>query len=85
MEPEICPPWWPSLIWWLLHHHPHEPEPEPEWWKWLREPMEEILVALSTYAQAQTFAGAEHEELRKQVQTAAMERLNRGVEQLASR
>jgi hypothetical protein len=22
MEPDICPPYWPRLIWWLIHH-PH--------------------------------------------------------------
>jgi hypothetical protein len=28
MEPDICPPWWPNLLWWLLHH-PHGPGPDP--------------------------------------------------------
>ena len=22
MEPDLCPPYWPRLIWWLIHH-PH--------------------------------------------------------------
>jgi hypothetical protein len=22
MEPDTCPPYWPRLIWWLIHH-PH--------------------------------------------------------------
>lgn len=28
MEPDICPPHWPWLIWWLIHH-PHGPTPDP--------------------------------------------------------
>lgn len=28
MEPDLCPPWWPSIIWWLIHH-PHGPGPDP--------------------------------------------------------
>ena len=22
MEPDLCPPYWPRLVWWLIHH-PH--------------------------------------------------------------
>jgi hypothetical protein len=22
-EPDDCPPWWPSLVWWLIRHPPH--------------------------------------------------------------
>lgn len=25
---ELCPPWWPRMIWWLIHH-PHGPGDPP--------------------------------------------------------
>lgn len=25
----LCPPWWPSMIWWLIHHHGPGPDPGP--------------------------------------------------------
>ena len=28
MEPDICPSWWPRLLWWILHH-PRGPGPDP--------------------------------------------------------
>jgi len=28
MEPDICPPWWPNLLWSLLHHHGPGPGPD---------------------------------------------------------
>ncbi|MEP6493877.1 MAG: hypothetical protein ABJF01_14445 [bacterium] len=29
MEPiDICPPYWPFLLWWHIHH-PHGPGPDP--------------------------------------------------------
>lgn len=80
MDPELCPPWWPELLWWLLHH-PHGPEP-PEPGEWLKRPTEELLVGLATYVQAQTFL-AKQGELREQVAQAALERMNGAVEQLA--
>jgi hypothetical protein len=82
VEPELCPPWWPSLIWSLLHPHPHEPDPEEEWIKLVSGPMEEIFGALATYVQAHAFLGAKHEELRAQVQQAAVEQMSMAVEQL---
>jgi hypothetical protein len=30
MDPDICPPYWPELIWWLLHHHGPTPPPPPD-------------------------------------------------------
>jgi hypothetical protein len=83
MEPELCPPWWPSLIWWLLHHH--HPEPEPEWIRQVEGPIEEVLGALSIYVQAHAFLGAKQERLRDQVQHAALEQMKAAVQQLAER
>lgn len=28
MEPDLCPPYWPAIIWWILHH-PRKPGPDP--------------------------------------------------------
>ncbi len=81
MEPELCPPWWPSLLWWLIHHP--EPTPEEEWIKRVKDPTEEILGALAIYIQAHAFLGAKHEKLREQVQHAAVEQMSNAVEQLA--
>lgn len=78
MDPDICPPWWPGLLWWLLHH-PHHPEPPEEW---IKKPTEELLIGIATYVQAQAFFGKQG-ELREQVQQAALERMNGAVEQLA--
>lgn len=78
MDPDICPPWWPGLLWWLLHH-PHHPEPPEEW---IKRPTEELLIGIATYVQAQAFLGKQG-ELREQVQQAALERMNGAVEQLA--
>jgi len=27
MDIEICPPWWPNLLWYILHHRPGPPPP----------------------------------------------------------
>ncbi len=29
MEPDLCPPWWPAVLWWLIHHHGPGPDPGP--------------------------------------------------------
>ena len=90
MEPDLCPPWWPALLWSLIHR-PHgpfpepDPEPEPEWVKWVKDPTEEILKGLATLIQAHAFLGAKHEELRAQIQHAAVEQMTVAVEQLARR
>ena len=85
MDPELCPPWWPGLLWWLLHHHHHWPDPNPEeWLKELRRPVEEILVALTTYVEAQTMIGAKQEGLRGQMQEVALDQMNAAVEQLGA-
>jgi hypothetical protein len=87
MEPELCPPWWPELIWWLLHHHgnPPPPPPDEEWLKRIERPIEELMGSLAVFVQAQTFAGKGQEELREQMQRAALERMNSAVGQLAER
>ena len=83
MDPELCPPWWPSLIWWLLRHHPHLPEPPPEEWiKRVEGPIEEILVGLSTFVQAEAFVGRKQEKLRNQMQESALEQMNSAMGQL---
>jgi hypothetical protein len=82
MEPDICPPWWPDFLWWLLHHPP-KPTPEEEWLPKLREPVEAILTALTIYAQAQTSFGAKQEKLREQMQHAALQQMHESVERLA--
>lgn len=84
MEPELCPPWWPDLIWRLLHHHFPDPPPE-EWKKRVMGPAEEMLGALAIYVQAQAFFGAEQEKLRVQIQHAAVEQMSNAVKQLAQR
>lgn len=83
MEPELCPPWWPSLIWWLLHHHPRHPEPPEEWIKRVRDPLEEIMVGVATYVQAEAFFGAKQSELREQLQRGAIAQVMEAAKQLA--
>lgn len=83
MEPEICPPWWPDLLWWLLHYH-HHPEPPPEeWLRKLRDPVEEVLAGLTVYVQAQASFGAKQEQLRGQIQHAALQQMSGGMDRLA--
>lgn len=84
MEPELCPPWWPSLIWELLRrHHIEPPPPEPEeWLKRVGRPIEELLGALAVYTEAHAFLGDKH-EFREQAQHVAVEQMNHAVKQLA--
>lgn len=80
MEPELCPPWWPELLWSLLHHEHHPGPPPPE--EWLRD-LEEVLAALAVFVQAQASFGLRQEELRGQVQHAALGQINGAIERLA--
>ncbi len=43
MDDDICPPWMPSIIWSILHHHPWINYPA------VVEPTEEILAAITAY------------------------------------
>jgi hypothetical protein len=84
MEPEICPPWWPDFLWWLLHHHPVGPVPEPgeEWIKNVQEPIEAILTGLALYTQAHTWVGVKEGGLRSEMQRTALKQMGAGLEQL---
>lgn len=85
MDPELCPPWWPELIWWLLHHHPVPPTPEEEWRKRIEGPIEELMGGLAVYVQAQAFVGKEHEGLRQRMQETAHEQMSKALGALAQR
>jgi len=28
---DICPPWWPNILWWIHHHVPGPPPPPDPW------------------------------------------------------
>lgn len=83
-EIDICPPWWPSWLWWFLHHHPlpKPGEPEPPYLKEVRESVESLLLALQTYVGALPGARAET-HLFGQVQELALSEMHGAVQQLA--
>src|SRR5258708_6054494 len=45
---ELCPPYWPALIWKLIHHHGPVPQPDPSPW------MERIFAGLAIHQLAST-------------------------------
>lgn len=76
---DICPPWWPRIIWWLIHHPPRGPGPRPpSATKAVTEATESLLVALHSYHGALAI-GPKQEDLRIQVQRAAIEQMNEGL------
>lgn len=84
MEPDLCPPWWPDLIWKLLHHHFPDP-PDPEWLKRVERPIEQLLGSLAIFVEAETFVDKGQEKLRAQMQHAALEQMQAAVGQMAKR
>lgn len=43
MDIDICPPWWPEILWRILHHGPRPPEPPPDPW------LEDLLIVVSIH------------------------------------
>lgn len=79
MEPiEICPPWWPRILWWLIRVRPPIPDPPP-YWDEMAKLTETMLVALQGYHVAATFDS----EVRAQVQRTAVRQMQEAVGQLA--
>jgi hypothetical protein len=81
MDDELCPPWWPNFLWWLIHHPPHNREPfldEVERARIL-EATQHVLVALQTF----TYAHFTEGELREQVQEDAVQKMHKGIEELS--
>jgi hypothetical protein len=78
---EICPPWWPRMIWWLIHHPPKGPR-RPAVAKAVTDATESLLVGLNTYHGALAI-GPKQEDLRAQLRRAAIEQMSDAVKQLA--
>lgn len=78
---DLCPPWWPRMIWWLIHHPPKGPR-RPVAAKVVIDATESLLVALNSYHGAMAI-GPKQEDIRVQVQRAAIEQMTHAVQQLA--
>jgi hypothetical protein len=52
MEPDICPPYWPELLWWLFHHHHPIPGPDPDPWPIDKQLMNELDAHFAAIAVA---------------------------------
>ena len=79
MEPETCPPWWPNMLWWLIHH-PHISDPNPpEPYPIERERINEVLVALNSFQFASQLKNSGNQ---KQMQQLAGESLIHAVRSL---
>jgi len=81
MDVDICPPWWPRMLWWLIHHPPKGPR-RPVLTKAATDATETLLVALNSYHGALAI-GPKQEDLRAQVQRDAIEQMSKAVQQLA--
>lgn len=53
MEPDLCPPYWPELLWSLLHHRHPVPGPDPDPWKADRQ----LITQLDSHFAAIAVAG----------------------------
>ena len=78
---DLCPPWWPHMIWWLIHHPPKGPR-RPTVTKAVTDATESLLVGLNSYHGALAI-GPKQEDLRAQVQRAAIEQMTTALQQLA--
>jgi hypothetical protein len=81
---EICPPWWPNIVWWLTHRPPHHgPIPHQER---LVEVTETLLTALHSFHYGHVYAvGPKHDEtLRAQIQKQALQQMTEAVQQLSA-
>jgi hypothetical protein len=65
MDVDICPPWWPNLIWYLIHHPKHGPGPDPG-------PLDELFKVIAISQLAGQLAD---EGLGKQIQSLTAPRL----------
>lgn len=81
MDDGICPPWWPNFLWWLIHHPPHNGEPPIDQVdrERIAEATQHILIALQTFTTAHFTEG----DVRAQVQEEAVEKMHKGIEELA--
>ncbi len=68
----ICPPYWPEIIWWLVHHHEPVPVPDPN------PPIlyEHLFSAVATYAMASRL---QEKGAVAQVQKVALEQMRDAV------
>jgi hypothetical protein len=78
---DICPPWWPRMLWWLINH-PHEPVGGVVSDK-SKKATESLLVALNEFHTAYAI-GPRQEDLRIQVQQVAVKQIQEAVEQLVA-
>jgi hypothetical protein len=74
---DICPPWWPDIIWWLIHHPPKGSDRVDER---ALIATENILVALHEFHAA----GAIGTDLAGRVRSDAIGRMSEAVQRLAS-
>jgi hypothetical protein len=62
---EICPPWWPLQIWWLIEylrkHPPGDPPPRPEWEKLAND----LFISVATLTESFTYPAEARAELQR--------------------
>jgi hypothetical protein len=74
-EDGICPPYWPEIVWWLLHHHIPIPDPGPD-----PGPIyDQLFSAVATFAMASRL---QEKGAVRQVRTVALEQMRDAVESL---
>ena len=62
MDGDICPPWWPNLLWWLIHHPPKGDG--PIWNEKQMKVMNEVLTSMSVLVLSESLGGANASKVR---------------------
>ena len=79
---ELCPLWWPEIVWWFINHPPHHVPIQDK--ERLVEATETLLVALQGFHYAPVYAvGPKHDETRQKLQQATVHEMTKAVEQLS--
>jgi hypothetical protein len=70
-EVELCPPWWPQLLWDLLHKHGPPPPPDDG-----LSIIDDLLISLHTYV---TSYRIRNKDVAKQIRKASEQELGESL------
>jgi hypothetical protein len=63
MDGDICPPWWPNLLWWRIHHPPKGDG--PVWDERQMKVVDEVLASLSVFVLSGSLSEASAPKVRQ--------------------